>query len=116
VQRTLRAIVAHVQRTTIDSEIRTQLSHCRLVDLMTVERATNRLRNAMRHRFALRLLREKSLALPQNLFRMFTLREVARDALHANRFAVAEDQPRADFETNTMTIIRVDVDLVNSRY
>src|SRR5262249_5117049 len=59
---------------------------------------------------------EEGLALTQNLFRMFTLCEIARDALYANRFAVAEDQPRADFETNTTTILRDDVDLVNGRY
>src|ERR1044072_620703 len=115
VQRTLRAVVTHVQRTTIHGEIRTQISNCGLVDLVTIERATNRLRNAMRHRLTLRLLRKKGLALTQYLFGIFTLSEIARDSLHANRFSLAEDQPRADFETNATTILRNDVDLVNSR-
>jgi len=68
VQRTLRAVVAHVQRTTIHSKIRAQLSHRSLVNLMTIQRATNGLRNAMRHRLALRLLREEGLTLTQYLF------------------------------------------------
>src|SRR6185369_17357145 len=116
VQRTLRAVIAHIQGTTIHGEIRAQLSHRRLINLMTIERATNRLRNAMRHRLALRLLREESLALTQYLFGMFPLGKIARDSLHANRFAIAEDQSRTDFETNTTTILGDDVDLVNSRH
>src|SRR5215813_11141416 len=70
----------------------------------------------MRHRLALCLLRKKSLALAQYFFRMFTLGEVARDSLHANRFTVAEDQSRTDFETNTTAILGDDFELVNSRY
>src|SRR6185369_11865850 len=116
VQRTLGPVVAHVQRATIYSEIRAELSHRSLVNLMTIERATNGLRNAMRHRLALCLLREEGLALTQNLFGVFALSEIARDSLHANRFAVTEDQPCADFETNTTSIFSDDVDLVNSRY
>src|SRR4029079_2055778 len=115
VQRRFRPAAAHVQRTTINGEVRTQLSHRSLVNLVTIERAANRLRDAMRHRLTLCLLREESLALAQYLFRVFALGEVARDSLHANWFAVAEDQPRADFETNTTSILRDDVDLINGR-
>src|SRR6185369_13169477 len=61
VQRTPRAVVTHEQRTTIDGEIRTQLAHGRLENLATVERTTNRLRDAVGHRLALGLLGQRVL-------------------------------------------------------
>src|SRR5262245_6560354 len=82
---------------------------------MTVERAADRLRDAMRHCFALGLLGYESLTLAQNLFRLLALGEIAPDSLHANRFAVTENQARADLESNAVALLRDDIDLVNSR-
>src|SRR5215470_18820408 len=98
IRRTPRAVVSHKERTTIDVEIRTQLFNRSLINLMTIQRAANGLRNAMSHGLALGLLGQECLTLPQRLFRMLALGEVAADSLHADRFAIAEDQARADFE------------------
>src|SRR5689334_4351521 len=91
------AIVFHEQRTTIDFEMRAEFPNRRLIDLMTIERAANRLRDAMRHRLALRLLGQVRLALAQRFLRMLALREVTPDALDADRFTVAKHQASADF-------------------
>ncbi len=69
----------------------------------------------MSHRLALGLLGQKRLALAQRFFRMFALGEVTANSLHANRLAVAEDQTRADFESNSFALLGDNVDLVNSR-
>src|SRR5690349_19915782 len=115
IRRTLRAIVSHEQRTTIDVEIRTQLLDCRLVNLMTIERAANRLRDAVSHGLTLGLLGQGCLALTQHFFRMLKLGEITSDSLHADGLAVAEDQTRADFESKSFTLFRNNVDLVNGR-
>src|SRR5689334_7006258 len=108
------AIVSHVKRTTIYVEIRAKLSNGRLINLMTIERAANGLRDAMSHRLALDLLGQEGLTLAQRLFRMLALGEVAPDALHANGLAVSNHQTRTDFEPDTFALFRDDVDLINS--
>ena len=42
-------------------------------------------------------------------------KQVACDALHAYGFAVTKDQPRADFQPDATSLLRDDIDLVNSR-
>src|ERR1051325_5578633 len=115
IRRTSGALVSHEERTTIDIEVRTQFLDRSLIDLMTIERAANGLRYAMSHSLALGLLGQKRLALAQRFFRMLALGEVAPDSLHADRFAVIEDQTRADFEPDSFALLRDDIDFVNSR-
>jgi len=64
VRRAIPAIVTHEKRAAIDVEVRTQLTHGSLVDLVTVERTTNCLRDTMAHRFALRLLAQRFFRAP----------------------------------------------------
>src|ERR1051326_7779948 len=113
--RTPTSVVSHEQRTTIDVEIRAHVANRRLVDLMTIERAANRLRYAMGHRLALSLLGQIGLTLAQDFFRLLAFREVSPDSLHADRVAVTEDQTRAHFEPDSFALLRDDVDFVNGR-
>ena len=69
----------------------------------------------MRHRLSLRLLGQEGLTLAQSLFRMFTFSQIAPDTLHTDRFAVAKDQACTDFEPDTTSLLRDDVELVDRR-
>src|ERR1041385_629902 len=99
------AVVSHKQRTTVDVEIRAQFPYCRLINLMTIERAANGLRDTMGHRLALSLLGQVGLTLAQHFFRLLALGEVTPDPLHADRLAVTEDQARADFQPDSFALL-----------
>src|SRR5687767_2776813 len=68
-----RPIISHVKRATIDIQIRTEFTHSRAINLATIERTADSLRNSMAHRLTLGLL-------GQGLLSVTTLGDINADA------------------------------------